>query len=103
VIEAGLSAAKKTLKELKAAFIERLEGTVTALSEEDCRRLALGIAREDLEAQLDRYIATHRREVVAAVETWWDKYWVSIREIEAERDVLAKELERFVGELGYAR
>ncbi len=101
-IEAGLKGAKKTLKELKAAFIERLDEAVTALSEADCRRIALSIAREDLEAQLENYVAAHRLEVVSAIETWWDKYRVTNREIERSRAEAAERLAVFEYELGYA-
>jgi type I restriction enzyme M protein len=98
-----ITAAKRTLKALRASFLERLEKATAALSEEECRRLALDIAREDLKAQLDRYVAAHRREIVVSVENWWDKYRVSASKIEFEREELAKELERYLGELGYAR
>ena len=103
VLKKEVATAKKILKELRSDFLDRLEESTADLSEEDCRSLALGIAREDLEAQLDRYVAAHRREIVAAIESWWDKYRMSIQGIEAERDELAEELERLVGELGYAR
>lgn len=98
-----VSAAKKNLKTLRSGFLERLEEATAVLSEEESRRLALGIAREDLEAQLDRYVGAHRREIVASVENWWDKYRVSAREIEAERDATARRLAAALGELGYAR
>ena len=96
------SAAKKNLKTLRSGFLEHLEEATAALSEVDCRRLALGIAREDLEAQLERYVATNRREIVAVVESWWDKYQVSIWDTEMQRDTATKELGAFVRELGYA-
>jgi type I restriction enzyme M protein len=101
-LKKDVTAAKKNLKTLRSGFLERLEEATAALSENDSRRLALGIAREDLQAQLERYVAAHRREIVAALENWWDKYRVSIREIEVGRVASAEALERFIGELGYA-
>jgi type I restriction enzyme M protein len=47
-------------------------------------------------------VAGHRAQVVVAVENWWDKYRVPLREIEAEREVTAERLARFERELGYA-
>jgi type I restriction enzyme M protein len=64
--------------------------------------LVLEIARAGLAAELERYVAGHRAQVVVAVENWWDKYRVPLREIEAEREVTAERLARFERELGYA-
>jgi hypothetical protein len=38
---------------------------------------------------------------VEAVEVLWDKYHVSLRELEAARDAAVARLEGFVEELGY--
>lgn len=69
---------------------------------EECQRLVLDIAKDDLEAQLQRYVTTHRQQVITAVENWWDKYRVTLRDIEARRDAAAKRLEAFLKGLGYA-
>ena len=45
---------------------------------------------------------SHRQEVVAAFETWWDKYRVTLTSIEDERDAAAEKLQEFLGGLGYA-
>ncbi|MDP9475652.1 MAG: type I restriction-modification system subunit M [Actinomycetota bacterium] len=97
-----VTAAKKNLKTLRSGFLERLQEATAALSKEDCRRLALDIAREDLKAQLDRYVDAHRHEIVAALENWWDKYRVSTQEIERSRSEAAERLTVFECELGYA-
>ena len=59
------------------------------LSAEDCRNLVLELSREELERVLCRYIEEHRQEVRAAVENLWNKYGVSLRAIQTERDVAA--------------
>ena len=61
----------------------------------------LDIARDDLARQLERYVTAHRQAVIAAVENWWDKYKVTAREIEAERDGAKAKLDSFLKELGY--
>ena len=73
-----------------------------ALAMEECQQLVLAIAREDLEAQLNRYVTAHRQQVISAIENWWDKYRVTLREIEAKRDVAARRLDAFLRGLGYA-
>lgn len=51
--------------------------------------------------KLERYGMTHRQQVIAAVENWWDEYRVTLRDIEAERDAAAKQLDKFLRGLRY--
>jgi type I restriction enzyme M protein len=96
-----LTGAKKAVKALQAELIKRLQHEHTVLAPEQAARLALDIACEDLATQLDHYVAAHRHQVVAAVETWWDKYHLPLREIEAERDATATRLTLWMQELAY--
>jgi len=96
-----VAAARKDLAALMADLPRRLEQARQSLSPEQRQRLALDIARDDLAAQLERYVTAHRQQVVYAVENWWDKYRVPLQEVEAERDEVAKGLSRFTRELGY--
>ena len=47
------------------------------------------------------YIAAHRQKVVAAVENEWDKYRVTMRDIEEARDAAKVRLDTFLRDLGY--
>ena len=47
------------------------------------------------------YVNENRRQLIAALENWWDKYRTTLRDIEAERDEARAELEGFLKELGY--
>jgi len=96
-----LTAARKSLKTLHSEVLKRLEKARAALSEADCADLALDLFHADLEAQLERAVAARRRQVVAAVENWWDKYRVPLRHLERERDEAVGRLEGFLRELGY--
>jgi len=62
----------------------------------------LTILHNDMLGILDRYILQQRQEVIAAFETWWDKYWVTLADIEAERDETSLSLKGFLKGLGYA-
>ncbi len=77
---------KARIKQLKDELIERAEQARAALMPDDCRVLVMNMTHDDLLAQLDRYVAAYRTKVVAAVENWWDKYRVSLREIEVQRE-----------------
>ena len=96
-----LTSAKKTLKSSRTELAKRLSEARDTLSAERSVRLVLDIARHDLAAQLERYVAAHRRQVVAAVENSWDKYRVTMHEIESRRDQAARRTAEFVRELGY--
>ena len=54
-----------------------------------------------MQAILQRYIAAQRKTAVATVENWWDKYRVTLAEIESNRDAAAQELQCFLKGLGY--
>jgi type I restriction enzyme M protein len=101
VLRADLRTRRTELRALQGELLERLEAARAALEPEAAQSLVLGIERERLEAELARYAAARRQEAVAAVENWWDKYHVSLREIEAERDMAVARLGGFVEELGY--
>ena len=50
---------------------------------------------------LDTDIRQQRQDVIKAFETWWDKYRVTLADIEAGRDEAAAELKGFLEGLGY--
>ncbi|HYX13409.1 MAG TPA: hypothetical protein VE944_03400 [Nostoc sp.] len=97
-----LREAKAKLKALKDELVKRLSAARAALTDEDCRELVLAIFKDGLIAELERYVTAHRQQVIAAVENWWDKYRVTLQNIETERDAAAKKLNEFLQGLGYA-
>ena len=96
-----LTADRRRLRALQGELLARLDAARAALEPGEAQALVLEVERERLAAELDRYAAARRQQAVAAVENWWDKYQVSLREIEAERDVMVSRLEGFVEALGY--
>ncbi len=99
---AELAATKKALKAKRVDFTKRLKQACAALKEREGRELVLGILRADLEGILGRYVQSQRRQVVAALESWWDKYRVPLVSIESERDGAATRLRGYLVGLGYA-
>lgn len=91
----------KTLKAKQVGFEMHLNEEVDALEEDGAAELMLTILRNDMLGILDSYIRQQRQEVIDAFETWWDKYWVTLVDIEAERDEAATELQGFLMGLGY--
>ena len=96
-----LAAVKKELKAKKESFTAQINAAVDGLSPEQATELLLTILRNDMRAIVERYIAAQRKEIVAAFENWWDKYRVTLTEIEGKRDAAAQALQGFLKGLGY--
>ena len=97
-----LSREKREQKKLRKSLVDRLHEALASLTAADAQALVLAIFREALASQIDRYVAEHRQRVVALFENWWDKYRVTLRDIEAERAETERELNRYMEVLGYA-
>jgi len=100
-IKESLSRARKQQQELLDALLAYLDKKQEQLTPEECENHILDITRNDLVTQLERYIVAHRQHVIAAVENWWDKYHVTLQEIETKRDQAAKELAKYLESLKY--
>jgi type I restriction enzyme M protein len=96
-----LSAAKARLKALRKGFADRREAALDQVDDQQAQALVLGILKGDLARELARRVAAHRQAVVSAVEGWWGKYRVTLRDIERERDAAKELLDGFLEELGY--
>ena len=96
-----LAAVKKQLKARKESFAARIDAAVDELTPEAADDLLLTILHDDMSAIVERYIAAQRKQIVTAFENWWDKYRVTLTEIEGRRDEAAKALWGFLEGLGY--
>ncbi len=100
-IKKDLAAARRKYKLLKAALVKRLEEARAKLSAEDDKDIVLDLIREGMARHLERYVVAHRQDVVAVVESWWDKYATPMQDTEKQRDKAAKQLAKLIGGLGY--
>ncbi len=96
-----LAAVKKALKAKKDSFAAHINAAVDGLTPEAAAELLLTILHNDMRAIVERYIAAQRKQIVAAFENWWDKYRVTLTEIESKRDAAAKALQGFLKGLRY--
>lgn len=99
--KAELTKVKKQLKAKQENFAGHLNQAVDRLDEAQAARLLLTILHNDMQAIVERYIAAQRKQIVAAFENWWDKYRVTLNEIEHKRDAAAEALQGFLKGLGY--
>lgn len=96
-----LTKVKRQLKAQQENFASHLNQAVDGLDEEQAAELLLTILDNDMQAIVERYIAAQRKQIVAAFENWWDKYRVTLNEIEHKRDAAAEALQGFLKGLGY--
>ena len=71
------------------------------ISEDEARQLILARFQRLLTEQFDSYLRQYQRAFIAAVENLWDKYAVTTKQILAERDQEAAQLDAYLKELGY--
>lgn len=96
-----LTAVKKQLKAKNDSFKQHIGAAVEGLTSEAAAELLLTILHNDMQAIVERYMAAQRKLIVAAFENWWDKYRVTLTEIEGKRDEAAKALQGFLKGLRY--
>jgi len=70
------------------------------ISEEEARQLILARFQRLLTEQFDGYLRQYQRAFISAVENLWQKYAVTTKQILAERDREAAQLNKFLKELG---
>ena len=100
-LKRDLTAARKALKAMHKTFSKRLEEARAALGSEETQDLVQRVLRDELGMELDRHVAAIRQEVVRAVEKEWDKYKVTLRDIEKGQNAAKEGFEGFLKELGY--
>lgn len=100
-IKEELKMARTTLRRLKQAFVERLTAARRELADEECRDLVLDIDRERLLNRLERARARRIAALVTDLERLWDKYHVSLEQIEGRRADARTRLDRYLTELGH--
>ena len=92
---------KKELAERKKVFADHLNLAVDSLAPEEAAKLLLTILHDDMKRIVERYVTGQRQLIVAAFENWWDKYKVTLTEIERDRDAAASQLQQFLKGLKY--
>lgn len=95
------TAAKKKTKALRSAFLERLREAHGALSGDEKRGLVLNILRADLGSEINDEVDGHRQAIIEAFESWWEKYSVTLTDLENHRGKAQQELAGFMEDLAY--
>ena len=100
-LESELKTLKSGIKQVEKQKDELVTAARAKISEEEAKALILERFQRLLTEQFDGYLRQYQRAFIAAVENLWDKYAVTTKEILAERDEAAAQLDSFLKELGY--
>ncbi len=92
-------------KETQAAKIVRLEKELEEIggqiTTQQAKELILEKLFDFINNELQRYLNHEKRALISVFEKLWDKYAVSARMIEQEREATINELDSFLTKLGY--
>ncbi len=100
-ITEDLSTAQQNYRDLKIAFLDRLQQERDKLNEEALQQLVLRVLQSDLRSQLDRYLHSHYQQIISEIEKWWDKYHVTLQNIKREVETTEDELMSLLRRLKY--
>ena len=100
-IKAALAKIKKLLVRLKKILLARLALKIKNLTEEQAETLYLSVFFEGVESHTTSSLQAQRQAVVAALESWWDKYHETYAEIAQRKLAATERLEGFLRGLGY--
>jgi type I restriction enzyme M protein len=98
---AALTKDKSVLEARLLRVDELLEKIGGQLTTEEAKVLILQKLYNWVREQLTRYLNGAKRSLIAVIENLWDKYAVSSRELEADREETLTELNDFLVKLGY--
>ena len=94
-LKADIRATDKRKEDLVAAARAKIET-------DEARQVILTRLHRLLMETYRAYLRADQRACIAAIENLWDKYAVTVKEIETQRDSAAEKLKWFLEELGYA-
>nr|BFE82576.1 hypothetical protein GCM10020093_051770 [Planobispora longispora] len=100
-LKSRTAAARKKVGALEDHFLPRLRMAVAALDADSRRDLVLDVLRAQLTSRLESRTAANRRLFESAFRTWADKYAVTLRDLEAQREAVTAKLDIHLKELGY--
>lgn len=100
-LEDEAKALKAAIKSTAAMKDELVAQARLKISNDEARQVIIERLGKLLYESYRQYIRADQRACIASVENLWNKYAVTAKQIEAERDEAAKALQEFLVELGY--
>lgn len=96
-----IAAKKREFRQLANALLERLKEARDSLSDDELIALVLELVIDDVRRIFDKYIAEHRQQVKAVFVNLYEKYAVSLEQIDIDRSKTTKQFATFMEGLKY--
>lgn len=100
-LDAELKKLKANVREVEKTKDDLITAARAKITEDEAKELILERFKRVLTEQFDGYLRQYQRAFLSAVENLWTKYAVTMKQILAERDREAAQLNIFLKELGY--
>lgn len=100
-LEDELKTLKAHIREVEKQKDEMIAAARAKITEEEAKQLILARFKRLLTEQFEGYLRQYQRGFIAAAENLWSKYAITTKQILAERDKEAAQLNAFLKELGY--
>ncbi len=101
VLEDEVKSLKATIKGIESKRDELVESARVKISNDEARTVIIERLRLVLLQTYQAYLRADQRACIKAIENLWNKYAVTAKTIEAERDAASEKLQEFMVELGY--
>ena len=100
-IKADLAASRARYRELTDAFVDQLKARCAVMIDDQKCALVLELFAQDVQAGLDAAVSEKREELMRFVEGLWDKYRVTLTDLQAERATIGERLGNILTVLSY--
>lgn len=100
-LEDEVKSQRATIKGIENKRDELVQSARDKINNDDARTVIIKRLHQLLMDTYRTYLRADQRACIRAIENLWNKYAVTARTIEAERDTASKQLQAFLVELGY--
>ena len=81
--------------------MDKVKEAVDDISEDEAETMVKLKLKDSATSTLNMYLTAEKHKIIAYFENIWDKYGIDVRTMEKERDECAKQLDKYLEELGY--
>ena len=89
------------INKINSRILIKLENVLKNITEEKAQKLVLMKMLDSIQHILNSYLTKQKQMIISYFENLWDKYGVALKTLEVEREEFARELNDYLGELGY--
>jgi type I restriction enzyme M protein len=96
-----LTQIKKQIKNKNIDLVEKVKEEINDLTEDEAKEMVKVKLSDSMIVILDTYLSEQKQKIISYFENLYDKYGVTVRVLEKERDEYTNQLNKYLEELGY--